>query len=131
MLILRGISHSSAIIGSDSPQSNNTYVRHIMSVVSRLPQPTSVPVLPVLLTAPALIRVAAALAPLLNRGIRVSHQQSARRLWPDWRMHATDRTDPCDSPRMGVKNITISNHYNTPLLSMGCHVLTKQSIFSH
>ena len=83
----------------------------LLSVVSRLPRPTSVPAL---LTAPALIRE------LSNWGTRVRHCKSARRLWPDsWRLqlplydccrlvlpyhavkHATDGTDPCDPPRMG------------------------------
>ena len=63
----------------------------------------------------------AALAPL-SGGTRVSHWQSARRLWPDTRrlqlpldecfrlvlpyhviQHATDGTDPNDPPRMGGK----------------------------
>ena len=65
----------------------------------------------------------AALAPLSNGGTRltrVCHCQSARRLWQDsWRhavlKHATNKTDPCDPLRMGVKSTTISNHPNTPL----------------
>ena len=111
MLKLHGISRSSAILGSDSPQSNNrednslwvtpfipgerSNVKHAHAGYLRLPQPTS------------------ALAPQLSGGTRVSHWQSARRLWPDTRrlqlpmddccrlvltyhalQHATDGTDP-------------------------------------
>ena len=82
--------------------------------VSRLSRPTSVSAL---LTAPALIRK---LHWYRCRTEEPGYAQSARRLWPDsWRhavlKHATDKTDPCDPFRMGVKSTTISNHPNTPL----------------
>ena len=78
MLKLCGILRTSAILGSDSPQSNNKKdnslwvtpfiprerhnVKHAIAGYLRLPQPTS---------APALMR--AALAPLLSGGAGVRH----------------------------------------------------------
>ena len=62
-----GISHSSAIFGSDNPQRNNRKGNSIHSPCER----------------PNVIKHA--LAPLLSGGTRVHHWQSARRLWPDTR----------------------------------------------
>ena len=89
MLKLCGISLSSAILGSDSPQSNNRKdnslwvtpfisrerpnVKHAVAGYLRLQQPTP---------APALMRE---LAPQLSGGTGVLHWQSTRRLWSDTR----------------------------------------------
>ena len=77
----------------------------------------------------------AALAPLLGRGARVHHWQSAKRLWPYTRrlqlpldnccrvvlpcnseQHSIQQTEqiPADPPRMGAKSTTTSNHPSTP-----------------
>ena len=90
-LKLRDISRSSAILGSDSPQSNDTYrkdnslwvtpfiprerlyVKHAIAGYLWLPQPTLVS---------ASTDARAALAPQLSGGTRVRHWQSAQRLWP-------------------------------------------------
>ena len=75
----------------------------------------------------------AALTLLLKGG----RWQSARRLWPNtWRLqlllddccrlvppyhvvqHATDRTHPCDPPRMEAKRTTTSNHPSIPYNQM-------------
>ena len=90
-----GISRSPAILGSDSPQSNNRKdnsfwvtlfiprerpnVKHAIAGYIRLPQPTS---------APALMRV-------LHWRTRVRHWQSARRLWPDTRRLQLPLDDCC------------------------------------
>ena len=78
----------------------------------------------------------AALAPLLSRGTRVHHWQSALRLWPDTRrlqlplddccrlvlpynaVHSIQQTKqiPNDPPRMGAKSTTTSNHPSTPVV---------------
>ena len=130
MMKLCGILRSSAILGSDSPQSNNRKdnslwvtpfiprgrpnVKHAIAGYLGLPQPTS--------------------APLLSGGTRVRHWQSARRLWPDTRrlqlllddccrlvlpyndVHSIQQTKqiPNDPPRMGAKSTTTSNHPSTP-----------------
>ena len=105
MLKLRGISHSTAIHGSDSPQSN---IRKGISIRSpwRLVKATSA-------YTSVCADSRAALAPQLSGRTRVRHWQSSRRLWPDTRrlqlplddccrpvlpchsvQHATDGTDP-------------------------------------
>ena len=115
MLKLRGTSHSSTILRSDSTQSNNRKgnsihppVRDLMSN-TRLFRATTA----YTMYTCACTDARAALAPQLSGGARVRHWQSARRLWPDtWRMqlplddcyrlvfsyhashHATDRTVP-------------------------------------
>ena len=105
MLKHRGISRSSAILGSDSPQSNKFSTD-----------------------------AGAVLAPLLSGRTRVRHWQSARRLWPDTRglqlpsddccrlvlpfnaVHSIQQTKqiPNEPPRMGAKSTTTSNHPSTP-----------------
>ena len=130
----RGISRSSAILGSDSPQSNNRKdnslwvtpfiprerpnVKHAIAGYLRLPRPTS---------APVCTDAGAALAPLLSGRTRVRHWQSARRLWPDTRRLQLPLDDCCrlvlpynavhsipnDPPRMGAKSTTTSNHPST------------------
>ena len=91
MLKLCGILRSSAILGSDSPQSNHREdnsiwvtpfiprerpnVKHAIAGSLWLPRPTSA----------LALMPGAALAPLLSGGTRVHHWQSARRLWPDTR----------------------------------------------
>ena len=97
--------------------------KHAIAAYLKLPRPTS---------APALMRV---LAPLLSGGTRVSHRQSARRLWPDTRrlqlplddccrlmlrynaVHSIKQTKqiPNDTPRMGAKSTTTSNHPSIPI----------------
>ena len=135
MMKLCGISRSSAILGSDSPQSNNRKdhslwvtpfiprerpnVKHDIAGYLRLPRPTS---------APALMRV-------LSGGTRVCHWQSARRLLPDTgrlqlplddccrlvlpynAIHSIQQTKqiPNDPHRMGAKSTTTSNHPSIPL----------------
>ena len=127
-----GISHSSAILGSDNPQRNNrkgnsihtpcerhNVIKHTIADYLRLPRPTPAP---------------APLAPLLSRGTGVHHWQSARRLWPDTRrlqlllddccrlvllykaVHSIQQTEqiPNDPLRMGAKNTTTSNYPSTP-----------------
>ena len=118
MLKLRAISRSSAILGSDSPQSNKRKanslwvtpfiprerlnVKHAIAVIKATTAYTS-----------ASTDARASLAPQLSGGTGVRHWQSARRLWPDtrklqlplddcWRLvlpyharqYATDGTDP-------------------------------------
>ena len=84
MLKLRGISHF-AILGSDSPQSqsNNSY-RVINSIHPKWYTADS-----------ACTDTGAALAPLSNRGTRLRHWQSARRLWPDTRRLQLPLDDCC------------------------------------
>ena len=139
MMKHRGISRSSAILGSDSPQSNNRKdnsfwvtpfiprekpnVKHAIDGYLRLPRLTSAP-------------AGAALAPLLSGGTRVRHWQSARRLWQDTRRLQLPLDDCCrlvlpynavrsiqqteqipnDPPRMGARSTTTSNHPSTPPL---------------
>ena len=81
-LKLRGISRSSAILGSNSPVSNNRKGNSIhppwetWSSYCRLFKASM---------ACACTDARAALAPPLSGGTRVRHWQSARRLWPDTR----------------------------------------------
>ena len=109
-LKLCGISRSSAILGSDSPQSNNRKGRDLMSstryLYCQLFKATTA-------YTSASTDARAALAPQLSGGTGVHHWQSARRLWPDTRrlqlplgdcyrlvlpyhakQHGTDGTDP-------------------------------------
>ena len=85
MLKLRGISHSFAILESDSPRSNNSKGNSIhpnwetSCQLYRLFKATTA-------YTSACIDAGAALAPLLSRETRVRHWQSVRRLWPDTRM---------------------------------------------
>ena len=132
MLKLRGISHSSAILGSDSPQSNNRKGKVLHS--SPVRDLMSNTLLPVILATTgytsAWTDASAALAPLLSGGTRVRHWQSARRLWPDTRRLQLPLDDCCglvlpyivpysiqqteqipnNTPLMEVKNTTTSNH---------------------
>ena len=104
---LCGISRSSAILGSDSPQSNNTRGNSIF-VPSERPN-------------------------VISAVERRNHWQTARRLWPDRRRLQLTLDDCCrlvlrtmpnsmlteqilnDSPRMGAKSTrpTTSNHHST------------------
>ena len=137
MLKLRGILRSSAILGWDSPQSNNrkgnsihslcerpNVIKHAIAVYLRLPQPKT----------SASTDACAALASLLSGGTRVRHWQSARSLWPDTRRLQLPLHDCCrvvlpynavysiqqteqilnDPPRMGAKSTTTSNHPSSP-----------------
>ena len=132
MMKHRGISHSSAILGSDSNnrKDNSLWVtpfipretpdvKHAIAGYLRLPRPTS---------APALMR--------RNQGtpLEIRHWKSARRLWPDTRrlqlplddccrlvlsynaVHSIQQTEqiPNDPPQMGAKSTTTSNHPSTP-----------------
>ena len=127
MLKLCGISRSSAILGSDSPQSNNRKVNFIHSPretychqirYCRLFKATTA------YTSPS-TDAKAALAPQLSGGTKVRHWQSARRLWPDTRRLQLPLDDCCrlvfrtmpnsmqlteqildDPPRMGAKSTT-------------------------
>ena len=100
MMKLCGILRSSAILGSDSPQSNNRKdnslwvtpfiprgrpnVKHAIAGYLGLPQPTSAPVLVLVL--------------------------------PYNAVHSIQQTKqiPNDPPRMGAKSTTTSNHPSTP-----------------
>ena len=102
MLKPHGILLSSAILGSDSPQSNNRRdnslrvtpfiprerpnVKHAIVGYLRLPQPTP---------CSANTDARAALALHLSGGTRVRHWQSARRLWPDTRRLQLPLDDCC------------------------------------
>ena len=136
LLKLRGISHSSAILGSDSPQSNNRKdnslgvtpfiprdrpnVKHAIAGLFKLFKATTA-------YTSAITDARAALAPQLSGGTRVRHWQSTRRLWLQFPLddccrlvipyhaiqYATARKDPkWPSPDGGQKN---SNHPSTPL----------------
>ena len=125
MLKLCGISRSSAILGSDSPQSNNRENNSIHSR-ERPNENTRYCRLFKATTAytSAYTDAGAALAPLLSGGTRVRHWQSTRRLWPDTRrlllslddccrlvlpyntVHSIQQTEqiPYDPPRMEAKS---------------------------
>ena len=133
-----GISHSSAILRSDSPQSNNKKdhslwvtpftprerpnVKHAIAGYLRLPQPTS---------APALMQVlhwlccwakepgyATGNPPEDYSQIRggCSLDDCCRLVLPYNAEHSIQQTGqiPNDPPRMGAKNTTTSNHPSTP-----------------
>ena len=133
----RGISRSSAILGSDSPQSNN---RKGNSMHSRKRPNANTRYCRLFKATTAYTSTCtdagAALAPLLSGGTRVRYWQSARRLWPDTRRlqqlplddccrlvlpynaeHSIQQTKqiPDDPPRMGTKSTTTSNHPSTPM----------------
>ena len=128
MLKLSGISRSSSILGSDSPQSNNRK-DHSLWVTPIIPRekPNVKHAIAGYLKATtastsASTDAGAALAPLLSGGTSVRHWQSARRLWPDTRRlqlpldDSIQQTDqiPNDPPQMGAKSTTTSNHPSTP-----------------
>ena len=97
-----GISHSSAILGSDDPQRNNRKGNSIHSQCER----------------PNVIKHAiAALAPLLSGGTRVHHWQSARRLWPDTRRLQLLLDDCCRLVLLH-KAVTAFNRRNRSLMTL-------------
>ena len=136
MLKLCGISLSSAILGSDSPQSksrkgNSIHSRERPNANTRycwLFKAT-------MAYTSACTDAGAALAPLLSGGTRVCHWQSARRLWPDTKRLQLPLDDCCrlvlsynavlsiqqtkhipnDHPQMGAKSTITSNHPSTPM----------------
>ena len=79
-LKLRGNSHSFAILGSDSPQSNNKMGKIFKDETAY---------------ASACTDPGAALALLLSGRTRVRHWQSSRRLWPDTRRLQHPLDDCC------------------------------------
>ena len=111
MLKLHGISRSSAILGSDNPQSNNKKDNSLW-VAPFIPR--EIPNVKHAIATTAYTSASTdALASQLSRRTRVRHWQSARRLWPDTRrlqlplddccrlvlpyhaiQHATDGTNP-------------------------------------
>ena len=120
MLKLCGISRSPAILGSDSPQSNNRTdhslwvtpfiprerpnVKHAIAGYSRLPRPTSTP---------ALMRVLHWL-----RCWAEEPGYATRLVLPYNAVHSIQQTEqiPNDPSQMGAKSTTTtSNHPSTPL----------------
>ena len=101
MLKLRGISRSSAIIGSDSPQSNNRKDNcHWVTPFIPLQRPDVKHAIAGYFKATTAYTSAstdarAALAPQLSGETRVRHWQSARRLWPDTRRLQLPLDDCC------------------------------------
>ena len=91
MLRLHGISHSSAILGSDSPQSNNRKGNSIhppcQTLYCRLFKVTTA-------YTSACTDAGAALAPLFSAGTRVRCWRSGR-LWPDTRRLQLPLHDCC------------------------------------
>ena len=101
MLNLRGISRSSAIIGSDSPQSNNRKDNCLwVTPVIPLERPNGKHAIvgyfkAITAYTSASTDARAALSPQLSGGTRVHHWQSAQRLWPDTRRLQLPLDDCC------------------------------------
>ena len=101
MLKLRGISRSSAIIGSDSPQSNNRKDNCLwVTLFIPLQGPNVKHAIAGYFKATTAYTSAstdarAALAPQWSGGTRVRHWQSARRLWPDTKRLQLPLDDCC------------------------------------
>ena len=140
MMKLCGISRSSVILGSDSPQSNNRKdhslwvtpfipckrpnVNHAIAGYLRLPRPTS---------APALMRVLHWLRCWAEepgyatgnppedyepdtRRLQLPLDDCCRLVLPYNAVHSFQQTEqiPNDPPQMGAKSTTTSNHPSTP-----------------
>ena len=103
-----GISHSSAILGSDNPQRNN---RKGNSIHSPCERPN------VIKHASASTDAGATLAPLLSGGTRVHHWQSARSLWPDTRRLQLLLDDCCRLVLLH-KAVTAFNRRNRSLMTL-------------